>query len=363
MRSEVLDLLKWKTAEFSPGRSRRTKNRLVSAQSLRRIISQIAAFSAKTYGESPTSLSALLSRQILTEYAQWALNERRVQGRTVHTALGRLCAIKSYPPLASHDFSWIPELMTQLPIEDYAQIKERKERRRVPYDELARIPDQILREVATRADLSPKRRSAMARDALLIRWFTVLPWRQRNVRECKVKPFSEGGNVWKEEVLPQMAKSLEVEKALKANPRQRFWQFYFRPNETKTSCTVRGLLPRQLVAPLEDYLENHRGVLFTGQPDPGTLFLGDWGHPLIQNDVSRLVGDITQRYAGRRVNPHLCRDIFATQWVEEHPESYLTLSKILWHKDPKTTIRIYGAGFDESHGARSVEEWLDTRKK
>jgi hypothetical protein len=197
----------------------------------------------------------------------------------------------------------------------------------------------------------------------LIRWFTILPWRQRNVREAKIRPFSEGGNLWKEEVPPHIAKSTEVEQALKANPRERFWQFYFRLLETKTGCTVRALLPQQLVEPLEKYLEQHRGILLGGKADPGTLFLGDWGHPLILNDVSRLVGDITQRYTGRRVNPHLCRDVFATQWLEEHPESYLRLSKILWHSNPKTTIGIYGSGFDESYGARSVEEWLSKRKK
>jgi integrase len=253
--------------------------------------------------------------------------------------------------------------MAQLPLEEYSQIKERKERRRVPYDDLARIPDQIRRDAAVRADLTPKRRAAMARDALLIRWFTVLPWRQRNVREAKIRPFSEGGNLWKEEVPPHIAKSPEVEQALKTNPRERLWQFYFRPLETKTGCTVRALLPRQLVKPLEDYIENHRGILLGGRPDPGTLFLGDWGSPLIQNDVSRLVGDISQRYTGHRVNPHLCRDIFANQWLEEHPESYLRLSKILRHSDPKTTIKIYGAGFDESYGAVSAEEWLSKRKK
>jgi site-specific recombinase XerD len=160
-----------------------------------------------------------------------------------------------------------------------------------------------------------------------------------------------------------MAKSPEMEETLKANPRARFWQFFFRPDQTKTGRAVRGTVPRQLVAPLEEYLQHHRGILLGDQPDPGTLFLGYWGRPLISNDVSRIVGDLTQKYAGRRVNPHLCRDVFATQYLAEHPESYLQLSKILWHSDPKTTIKIYGAGYDESHGARSAEEWLDKRKQ
>jgi len=49
--------------------------------------------------------------------------------------------------------------------------------------------------------------------------------------------------------------------------------------------------------------------------------------------------------------------------LEHHPEDFLTLSKILWHRNIKTTLQIYGANFDESHGARRVEQWLDARRK
>jgi hypothetical protein len=271
--------------------------------------------------------------------------------------------VRSYPALATYDFSWVLKLLAQTPLEEYSEVKERKMRRRVPFDDLLGIPDQIRRQAASYADLSSRRRAVMGRDALLMEWLTTLPWRQRNLRECKIMPFSEGGNWWKEEVLPQIAKSAEVDQVLKVKPRQRFWQVYFRPSETKTGCAVRALLPRQLVSHLESYLERDRAILLKGQPDPGTLFVGDRGHPLHQNDVSRLVGNITQRYVGHRLNPHLCRDVFATQWLEENPEAYLRLSKILWHADVKTTIRIYGAGFDESYGTPSTEEWLDKRKR
>jgi hypothetical protein len=57
----------------------------------------------------------------------------------------------------------------------------------------------------------------------------------------------------------------------------------------------------------------------------------------------------------------LTRDIFAFCWLERHAEDFLTLSKVLWHRDIKTTIRTYGDKFGESHGLRRVEEWLDRR--
>ena len=57
---------------------------------------------------------------------------------------------------------------------------------------------------------------------------------------------------------------------------------------------------------------------------------------------------MTAHYAGRRATPHLFRDIFAVKYLEERPEDYLTLSKILWHRNIQNTLRIYGARFDES---------------
>jgi integrase len=363
LRSQVLELLRWKTAPFASGRPRRAKLRPVSAEHLRWVLSRLAGFIVRIKGGTLTNLGELLSRQVITEFAEWSLNQRRVKGRSVHNELGRICGLRCYPPLASHDFSWLPELMAQLPLEDRSQVTERKRPRWVTFDELARIPERIRQEATVYNGLSERRRAEMVRDALLMRWLTTLPWRQRNLRECGLGPFSEGGNLWQEEVLPQMGKPPEVEEALKANSHAKFWQFCFRPDQTKTGRAVRGILPQRLVAPLEEYILGYRRILLGDQADPGTLFLGYWGRPLTSHDVGRIIGGITQKYAGRRVNPHLFRDIYATQWLEERPESYYRLSKILWHADQKTTTLIYGAGYDESHGAVSAEEWLDTRRK
>jgi integrase len=59
------------------------------------------------------------------------------------------------------------------------------------------------------------------------------------------------------------------------------------------------------------------------------------------------------------MTPHLFRDAFAYAWLDAHPADYLALSKILWHRNIKTTIRIYGREFDESNGAQKTEEWLE----
>jgi hypothetical protein len=65
------------------------------------------------------------------------------------------------------------------------------------------------------------------------------------------------------------------------------------------------------------------------------------------------------RYTGIRLNPHLARDMFSVAYLHDHPRDFLTLSKILWHQDPGTTVKIYASGFDESFASVAVELWRD----
>lgn len=67
------------------------------------------------------------------------------------------------------------------------------------------------------------------------------------------------------------------------------------------------------------------------------------------------------KYGKVRVNPHLIRDVWVVNWLEHHPGDYITPMKALWHRKVDTTLK-YGAGFDESHAAVRIEEWLDKRK-
>lgn len=53
------------------------------------------------------------------------------------------------------------------------------------------------------------------------------------------------------------------------------------------------------------------------------------------------------------MTPHLFRDAFAYAYLESHPEDYLTLSKILWHRSIKYTLSVYGRNFDESNVSTS----------
>ena len=78
---------------------------------------------------------------------------------------------------------------------------------------------------------------------------------------------------------------------------------------------------------LEEYLALHRPLL-AGANDPGTLFLGKRG-PLNARQVGALSGNVTERFAGRRILPSWVRRAIALSWLQDHPDDWVTLSHIL----------------------------------
>jgi integrase len=76
-----------------------------------------------------------------------------------------------------------------------------------------------------------------------------------------------------------------------------------------------------------------------------------------------IVGELTLRHVGKRITPHTFRHILAYAWLDAHPKDFLTLSKILFHTNINTTLRCYGARFNESNGACGMEKWVESRKR
>jgi Phage integrase family len=229
---------------------------------------------------------------------------------------------------------------------------------------LSAIPQSIRRERNHIPKDHEKAKALSVRDELLIQWFLVLPWRQRNVRECRLG--GRNPNLFRA-VIPKMA-SLTKPDWLQSAEGQRgpidVWQFRFSPDETKTGHDVHCVLPQRLVPLLEEYLAVHRPRLVVGT-DPGTLFVNEHGQALTKAMIRNLVSRLTLKYGGRIVTPHLLRDVYAYMWLELAPEDYLTLSKLLWHRNIQTTIRIYGRRFNESTALCRMErllpcEWRDS---
>ena len=372
LRREVLTLLKWKQAPYAVGRKARAKLRAISARNLKNAFTRLYGFLINVLPKmqdtaqridvaSIRTLPELVTPDSIGAALEWWLNVRHLKGRSVAVKLGAVCAaMKEHPAYKGIDFGWFDKLLQGIPYEPESQRRTRKEKKYLPYDKVAEIPSKIHALRAAVAKEGPTKLAELVHDELVIQWLVFLPWRQRNIRECRIGTKDSGANLFKApmEQWDTVRKSRWVQEKLRNNPHEEFWQYHFTEEETKTGNEIWSIVPRRLVPLLEEYLGKHRQHLINGD-DPGTLFVNRRGQPFDAGRLCALISNLTLRYAGRRVTPHIFRDIWAFWWLALHPEDYLTVSKKLWHRNIQTTLRIYGCKFDEAQADCRVEDWLD----
>ncbi len=56
----------------------------------------------------------------------------------------------------------------------------------IDYDELSKVPGKIEAQIAKNGNLSARQIALMIRDELLVTWLLILPWRSRNICQCKL---------------------------------------------------------------------------------------------------------------------------------------------------------------------------------
>jgi integrase len=359
LRAEVQDVLRWKQDRFVPSRPKNAQIRAVTARGIEGAFCRLYGFTVNVEGiQTITKLGELVTEQNVGRYISWCLNERHHKSEGLSICLGSICAALSHnPKYADITTPWMPNLLKCIPEDSGAEALQRKEEKYLPYSVLSGIPEMIRRERSGVPQSHHKAIALSVRDELVIQWLLVLPWRQRNIRECRIG--GRNPNLIRA-VLPKMTSVTRpdwLQMAEKQHGPVETWQFRFAPDETKTGNDVHCVLPQRLTPLLEEYLSVHRPRLVCGT-DPGTLFLNEHGGALTQAMVRNVVSRLTLKYGGRVVTPHLFRDIFAYMWLELAPEDYLTLSKLLWHRNIQTSIRIYGQRFNESTALSRMERLL-----
>jgi hypothetical protein len=289
-----------------------------------------------------TSLAQLVQEPIVGAFAEWCMNERKIDGESIQRKLRLLSAAMSqHPAHRSVDLSWLKSLGDSLPVSTNSELKSRKAAKYLPFDVVKAIPAKMRTERLAASKRGIVHLASHAMNELLMTWLPILPWRQRNIRECRISGPSP--NLFKGPIPPlsEIDKPAWVEQELQRNPSAEFWQFRFSADETKTGVEPHSVLPKQLIKPLEEYLTEFRPHLIQGK-DPGTLFLNRAGQQMRREQ--------------------LFRDIVAFGWLKSNPKDFLSLSKMLWHSDPAFTIRVYGFRFNESSGVCAMESWLDERE-
>ena len=144
LRTQVLDVLSWKTARCSPGRPSKSKHRAITALGLRWVICRVFGYVKKTYGKQPSSLAELLCEEYVSGFALWCINERRLRTKSVAPWIGLLPPLGKHSLFAGKDFSWARKLIAELPPDSEDERRERKMAKWVDYDQLSAVPEEIL---------------------------------------------------------------------------------------------------------------------------------------------------------------------------------------------------------------------------
>jgi integrase len=361
LRGEVNELLTWKTAKFAIDRSKRGRIRPNTAENLKHAFSALFGFTQRVLGATGIeSISDLVTADILNQYVDWAINERNVRGQSICVRLTGIKAAIRHPKYQHVGGPWFSKLIDSIPVDSESELKEKQAAKQIPYAVAETVHECIHaeRRAATRRGEKPL--ALVMRDELLMLWLVVLPWRQNNLRRCRIE--GPRPNLFKARLDPSasVSKTEWVEEALKVNPEAEFWQFKFSAEETKAKNEVHALVPRPLIPLLEEYLDHRKHLL--GGADSNTLFLNGEGTMMNTKTVTILVGELTLRYVGKAVTPHTFRHIVAYGWLKDHPGDFLTVSKLLFHTNINTTIRCYASRFNESDGACGMERWFESRR-
>jgi integrase len=363
LKEEVTKLMTWKQARYSVGRPKNARIRAESASNLRRAFCELYGFAVRVGGMTGIeSVPDLVTSEIVGQYIEWAINERKVRGQSLSSRLVVLKALLGqHPDYRDHDFAWFSLAIDGIPIDEPSELQEKRLAKQVPYNLVESITEKIHRERRTAVLKGNVALALCVRNELIMLWLTVLPWRQRNIRECRIE--GPRPNIFKAKIRRNsaIAKPEWVEKVLDADPEAEFWQFKFAPEETKVGNDVHALIPRPLIPLLEEYWLHHRKHLVT-EIGAEALFLNEAGNSMRKLATALLVGELTLRYVGKCVTPHTFRHIVAYAWLDAHPQDYLTLSKILFHTNINTTLRCYGARFNESNGACGMERFVEGRR-
>lgn len=110
-------------------------------------------------------------------------------------------------------------------------------------------------------------------------------------------------------------------------------------HETKTRAELELELAPETIALLDEFRAEHR-LLLPGADSPW-LFPGPTGEPRSYSAMREAVSRPLRRHAGIELSPHLFRHIIAKIVAERCPENLHNVSRMLGHKNMRTTYAAY----------------------
>ena len=159
-----------------------------------------------------------------------------------------------------------------------------------------------------------KIRACRYRDLLIVAFLTTRPIRLKN--------------------LTQLAIGRSIEK------RDTAYACNFTAEDTKERTPLSFTLPVLLTPYLDRYIGQFRPLLLDGRASD-RLWVAIRRGPMAAQTIYCHVCDQTEALLGRRINPHLFRDIAATAVAVDHPDNVLVSARLLHNTSLKTTDKHY----------------------
>lgn len=333
---------KWCAADYVIGRDRKYRQRAESIEQNISTTTRIFGFAVNINGYNINQVTSdlLFDEKFINSFFDWYINKRLgmltvTAERTVAMLLSMARGFFDRP----NAVPWLLEI--KLSIGHPKPIKN-KRALIIPLQDLTRVADGIkerrLREISNakkrNSKTSKRHESSLVRDELVFRLISKRPLRSKNIREMK------------------LGKNLKNDNGT--------WYLEYGSDEMKNNDSFRISFPKDLVPLLEDYLENYRKNIFAG-PSCEWVFPSPNGTHICASTVQRIVTNNTKRILNKHIYPHLMRDI-AAYWYINETRDYLTVSKLLGHKDINTTIKLYSNFFPDD-AAVIYDDFLSNKNK
>jgi len=258
------------------GKKKSNTIRDVTAALLRRDICQIVGFLAK--GVIPVNLDMLFTEVNFRSYKVYLL-ARGVPLENLNLRFRGLMAAARFHLKTPNRCAWTDSFMRELPNESFVQRRLRNAKKNIPYSSVYRIPELIRKErLALVAELERTKEgsidhahlkrliAALGAREFLLRFMLALPWRSRNLSECRLI----------ENMFEKPCPKYGVMKPTWVVGESSCWQYKFTEAETKAGRTIHCVLPKHLIDPLKEYLVFRKEL--TGGDDTGKLFVNDLGN-------------------------------------------------------------------------------------
>lgn len=135
---------------------------------------------------------------------------------------------------------------------------------------------------------------------------------------------------------------------------------YLSATETKDKSRDVRMLSPEIRQQLSVYLKLHRR--YFAPVDERSLFVGAFGKPIEKNYLTQSIGDLTESLFGKRVTPHVIRNIIAGFIVSEAPEQAPLAGEVLNHAMGSAQIETYRSEADQITAGAQLRKATDAAR-